>query len=442
MTLSEKFENHFTVSKLHELYSERIIYSGASGIDQLDQASFGKQIDEQIDILSRKVTDGSYTFTKYKLKLISKGRNKAPREISIPTIRDRLAMRSLCNFLTEVYRDTVTFQLPQNIIKSVKHEYVSGYSGCIKLDVADFYPSIRHKELMSRLGRKIRNPEIKQIIQSAISSPTVSVSRKNDSLSQRGVPQGLSVSNILASIYLINIDRRMNLKSNLKYYRYVDDLLILCDLKDAEEIAKLVISDFRKIGLKIHDPKQSPDKSSIGPLKGGFEYLGYKFAGGGLVTPRVGSINRLRESLISTITNYKYAKNKNKGFLLWRLNLRITGCVHDNKSKGWLFFFAEINDDSLLHSLDHFVNKMLKRFDIKITPKKFVRTHKELIHRKHETNYIPNFDSYSLEQKKSVLEDYFGLSVSRYSDQQVEFNFQKRITKQVKDLQIDIMDFS
>ncbi|MFC6671121.1 hypothetical protein [Marinobacterium aestuariivivens] len=86
--------------------------------------------------------------------------------------------------------------------------------------------------------------------------------------------------------------------------------------------------------------------------------------------------------------------------------------------------------------------KLTKRFDVKVTPKKFVRAFKELSHRKYETNYIPNFDGYNLEQKKAVLVDYFGLVIDKYEDNEIEFEFRKRMSKQVKDLQVDVMDFS
>ncbi|NYS80554.1 hypothetical protein HZS80_23170 [Halomonas glaciei] len=197
MRVSDIFLKHFSVEKLKAVFSDHIVYSRATGIDNLDQYAFRAQLDKQIEILNRKAIAGSYKFTKYKLKLVSKGRNKIPREISIPTVRDRIALRALCDFLTEIYQDEIGFELPQKIIKKVKIDSNgSRYNACIKLDVANFYPSIKHAELMSRLGRKIRNPSIKSLILSAISSPTVSVSMPSDMLSIRGVPQGLAVSNI------------------------------------------------------------------------------------------------------------------------------------------------------------------------------------------------------------------------------------------------------
>ncbi|WP_444958109.1 reverse transcriptase domain-containing protein [Microbulbifer sp. ZKSA002] len=442
MNISDKFKWYFSEENLKEVFVDHIIYSRATGIDNLDQYAFRSQLDEQVEILSRKVISGNYTFTKYKLKLISKGRGKLPREISIPTVRDRIALRTLCGFISEIFKDSVGFDLPQNVVRKVKADIESNrYEACIKLDVVNFYPSVKHAELISRLGRKIRNQNIKRIIASAISSPTVSVSRPSDLRLERGIPQGLAVSNILAAIYLSNIDKNLRSIEGVKYYRYVDDVLIFCSLKDAYKIIDLVVGKFKRVGLKIHDPKKFPEKSSIGPISDGFEYLGYKFSPN-LVTARAASVERLKESLVSIFTSYKYSKRKSKGFLLWRLNLRITGCIYENKSKGWLFFFSEISDESLLHTLDHYVKRLSGRFEVNVKPKKFVRAFKELTHRKYETNYIPNFDRYDIEQKGRVLVDYFELDIGKLEEDEINFEFKKRLSRQVKDLQTDVMDFS
>jgi RNA-directed DNA polymerase len=441
LSVRKRFEKHFSEASLEAIFSDHIVYSGATGIDNLDQYAFRRQLTEQIEILSRKALAGTYTFTKYKLKLVSKGRKKEPREISIPTVRDRIALRALCDFLGKHYKQTINFELPQNIVKRVKADVASGtYDGYIKLDVADFYPSIKHNELRSRLRKKIKNPEILEIIFRAITVPTVSRSRLTDQPSEKGVPQGLAISNILSAIYLINIDRFLVGLPGVSCYRYVDDVLIFCDLASAAAIAKLVISRFARIGLKIHDPIKMPAKSSIGSISDKFDYLGYQFENS-LVTARQGTVENLKSSLVAIFTSHSHSKNKNEQFLLWRLNLRITGCVFENKSKGWLFFFSEINDEALLHVLDHYVHKLCRRFNITVKPKRFVRAFKELSHRRYETSYIPNFDEYDLAQMKNVLVVYFGWDLSKRTDEEIEFEFHKRVGRQVRDLLVDIKDF-
>jgi retron-type reverse transcriptase len=405
--------------------------------------TFQIQADAQMEILSRKVLAGTYKFTKYKLKLVGKGRGRYPREISIPTVRDRIALRALCDFLSARFGPSIKSELPQNVIRNIKGDVKSGrYSGFVKLDVSNFYPSIDHEKLKSSLRKRVSTPEITSIIEEAISTPTVSKPRKfGDVRSSRGVPQGLAVSNVLASIYLINIDRKMGLRKDISYYRYVDDILILCDYSKVQEIARDVISQFKKLGLEIHDPIKTPEKSSIGQITNKFDYLGYEFNGHGLGV-RLASIERLKSSLVAAFTAYKYSSVKNQKLLIWRLNLRITGCVFENKAKGWLLFFSEIDDEQLLHSLDHYVKKLCERFNVEISLKKFVRAHKELLHRKRETKYIPNFDQYSHVEMRQALEDYFGFNCKGFSSKKIEYHFHKRIGRQVKDLLIDIGDFS
>lgn len=122
MTVRKKFNKYFSTEYLKKVFTDHIVYSRATGIDNLDQYAFRAQLDEQVDIVLRKISAGSYRFTKYKLKLVSKGRNKIPREISIPTVRDRIVLRSLCDFLTDIYQGTIAFDLPQNIIRRLKKD--------------------------------------------------------------------------------------------------------------------------------------------------------------------------------------------------------------------------------------------------------------------------------------------------------------------------------
>ncbi len=441
MSVRERFEHFFSEDYLRRVYQETVILSSASGIDNLSQKQFWPRLNDQIAVISRKVLGGNYQFTKYKLKLISKGRRKIPREISIPTIRDRIALRALCDFLAERYDGVVKFRLPQNMVRSVKEEMQSGnYTGFIKLDVSNFYPSIPHRELLRRLRKKIRNPEIIDFLESAISTPTVSKSRFSDEKEKSGVPQGLSISNILAAIYLTNIDKYFSIFPGIAYHRYVDDVFVLCNYKDIDNVVNEIIGRFRRIGLMIHDPAKAPEKSVIGRLGEKFDYLGYHFKGY-QISPREASIEKLKESLVSIFTSYKHSKAKSQGFLLWRLNLRITGCIFQNKAKGWMFFFSEINNETILHNLDRHVQKLLTRFEVAVSPKRFVRTFYEIKHSKYQTNYIPNFDAYSILQMTEVLELYFTKSTAGLTDEEVKYEFKKRIDKQVRDLLTDVQDF-
>lgn len=165
-TVRQQFDSHFSESNLSRIFLENIVYSGGTGIDNINQYTFRSQQEEQNGIISRKMISGEYQFTKYKLSLISKGRGNPPREISIPTVRDRVALRAMCDFLQERFEKSVSFELPQTVIKKIKSEIETGqYTGCIKLDVSNFYPSIVHDLLEKQLDRRLRlHPDIKSVI--------------------------------------------------------------------------------------------------------------------------------------------------------------------------------------------------------------------------------------------------------------------------------------
>lgn len=128
--------------------------------------------------------------------------------------------------------------MPQIIIDDIIKK-VSNYECFIKLDVKGFYASICQEELMMKLKRKIRKREILNLIEKAIKTVSISYPVKDKipiTERERGIPEGLPISNALANIYMIDIDKKYTVKHNISYYRYVDDILILVNEKDFNRI--------------------------------------------------------------------------------------------------------------------------------------------------------------------------------------------------------------
>lgn len=444
MSVFSQFNEQLSVENLIKIYTEQVRFSFATGIDNLSHNKFS---DDMVDILTsanQKTSTNSFKFTKYKLKLISKGRGKAPREISIPTIRDRIILRALYNFLAIRFTSCVQAKMPHDLVRLIKNDIASNkYQIFLKVDIINFYPTIDHTLLRANLWKRIQQENIISLVINAIKNPTVLISRKDDAYSEIGVPQGLAISNILASIYLSKIDKKYSNNQSIRYYRYVDDILIFCNNSNIEEIKYQLEIDFKKIKLKIHPfGTDAHAKSKVGTIfSSDVQYLGYIF-NGAKVTIKISSLEKLRNSLISIFTSYKHAENKDLNFLEWRLNLRITGCVVENKSRGWLFFFSEITEESILANLDRKLEELKARFSVTSQLKKFVRSFYEIKFNRHATNYIPNFDKYTIEQKKKTLSEYFGIKTAGLSDLKINYIFMSKIKKQVKEMEIDVGDFS
>ncbi len=435
----DKFEDYFSIDYLSHIYNLHIRNSNATGLDNTTHETFKRNLHSELSIISRKVVNGTYRFTKFKLKLISKGRGKTPREISIPTIRDRLVLRCLCNYLSFIFKDEVRFELPQNSIKKIK-ENLSKYNAYIKLDVSDFYPSINHYILLSKLSDKNIAASASELVSQAIKMPTVVISSKNDKNEQIGVPQGLSISNLLAYIYIKDIDAKFSKDESFLYQRYVDDILILCDKSVMPSLSEAVINEFKSYNLKIHPITSDSEKSKAGLISESFSYLGYQFTNREL-SPRQASTQKLKQSLAAIFTSFKYSRNKSVKFLEWRLSLRISGCIYQGKCKGWLFFFSEITSQNELFKLDLYMDTLSKRFGVKVNTPRFVKSFYEIKHNKYDSKKIVNYDRFDNDAMRHFLSETLMINVSELDDDRVEELFHKKLKRQTDELLTDIQDF-
>ncbi len=447
------FLNQFSFANLKKIYEESIEDGSAIGRDGISVNNFNEIIDKEINIIVRKVNSCNYEFTSYKEKLISKGANNPPRQISVPTIRDKIVLKFLSVLLAEIYPEHVP-KMPHPIIKEV-HRISSIRQGNFKylqLDIENFYPSIDHKILLRIIRRRIRYKQILNLIENAITTPT-GMKKTNENLNMQGVPQGLSISNLLSSLYLSDFDRKLkDLKknSNVDCFRYVDDILLI---GEEDKIEKLSISVPKllksKCKIKCHPIDDDNSKSRIVALSEGVDYLGYRFCKDEIEV-RESSLKKMFSNIIKIISTIKYSQNKEP--LIWKLNLRITGCQFLNKINqrnrriGWLFFFSQSKNTKQLKRLDAFVstqvNKVLKPNEKPPQLKHFVKAYHEIKFNLDNTDYIPNFDNFDDNQKKEVIDLFFPKLRNKQAKAITNLDqlFWKCIWREVRDLEKDLME--
>jgi retron-type reverse transcriptase len=427
-----------TFRTLNDIYFASVKYNSAVGIDRINTNVFEKNLANNISIIIKKSLNGTYTFSQYRQKLLSRGAQKYPRVISIPTIRDKLILKALFRILYSVYGIDSPFL--HNIVNNVNSAVSQGrYDSVLRLDVKDFYPSIRHDLLVAQLLRKIRKKEVLRLITNSICQQTVNKAiAEPKQFNSIGIPQGLPISNILANIYMLPLDQKFKKKSSLEYFRYVDDILVLCDKKRTEQIKNEITINCKNIGLILHD--DDPSKIYTGEICSGFSYLGYVFDNS-LVTVRKESLDNLRESIIKLLTSHKYSGKTDTKLLCWTLNLRITGCQFNEIKYGWMFYFSQINDLQLLGSLDHFVKKQLIGFGLDPNTakvKKFTKAYHEITKNIKYSRYIPNFDLFTQTEKSKVLGDVFGVNVAQLKAHEIEYQFRQKIFRNVRELEKDL----
>lgn len=100
-------QRHFSANSLSACFDQRF----NDGQTPKPDMSF-------FETLSRKCLDGSFRFSPYREKIISKGRNKYPRVLCVPSKRDQLVLRKMHDYLRDVYDDIVIQPNGGRIVKA------------------------------------------------------------------------------------------------------------------------------------------------------------------------------------------------------------------------------------------------------------------------------------------------------------------------------------
>jgi len=94
---------------------------------------------------------------------------------------------------------------------------------------------------------------------------------------KRGIPRGSSLSPLLGAFYLLDMDRRLT-RMDGEYFLFMDDILILAPTRWKLKKAIRVINQ-RLEELRL---EQHPEKTLIGMMGYGFDFLGYHFGTDGV----------------------------------------------------------------------------------------------------------------------------------------------------------------
>jgi len=357
----------FSPDELKVVFDASFAKSTGKGTDRLNGFQYAVRSAAELKIASTKCLNAQYRFSPFMETLKTKGRDKFPRLIGVPTIRDRVVLHQLNKFLAAVYPDRVPKNVASTYVRSIAADLNLKMSGDVWVcgtDVKTFYDSIQQDRLSRVLRKRIKFWPALRLVEHALVTPTVPKNTQRSRHAEyrlgKGVPQGLAISNILAAIYMDDVDKPM-LAMPVSYYRYVDDVLIF-GTEDAVQKALATFSSRLKYrGLSLHSI--SSGKTQIAPLAHSFGYLGYTFKWP-VITVRTATVERFLQSIAAKFSDYVHNKARRlekfeylsderlASIFLLELNERLTGAISGQKRYGWIAYFNQITDLSLLHRLD------------------------------------------------------------------------------------------
>ena len=147
---------------------------------------------------------------------------------------------------------------------------VSSNTFVFRTDVKSYYESINHEILLDKLSVYVKDKRIMNLLAQYVKRSVEYGGLFTDFT--QGISSGCSLSPLISSFYLYELDKVMEGKP-VFYRRYMDDVIVLSTSRwKLRKAIKTVNKHFEKLKLKQH-----PDKTTIGRIKAGFDFLGYQF---------------------------------------------------------------------------------------------------------------------------------------------------------------------
>jgi RNA-directed DNA polymerase len=173
----------------------------------------------------------------------------------------------------------------QQAVIEVQETLFRGRPEVVDADLADYFGSIPHAELMLSLARRIVDARVLHLIKMWLECAVEETddrgrkTRTTEAKDQRrGIPQGSPISPLLANLYMRRFVlgwKKLGLEQSLgtRIVTYADDLVILCRKGKAEQALQRMRELMGRLKLTVNEEKTRICKVP----EGTFDFLGYTF---------------------------------------------------------------------------------------------------------------------------------------------------------------------
>jgi hypothetical protein len=160
------------------------------------------------------------------------------------------------------------------IVRDV-HRQLHRYTFVLRTDVKAYYASISHYLLMEKLAVYIKDRNIMNLLWQYMHR-CVERGGLYQQI-QKGISRDCPLRPLMGAFYLTCLDEQFKAR-DVYYVRYMDDILILTSTRWKLRKAIKTLNQT----LSEHQLEKHPDKTFIGRIAKGFDFLGYQFSPAGL----------------------------------------------------------------------------------------------------------------------------------------------------------------
>jgi len=274
---------------------------GAAGVDDQtfeDIEAYGTE--RWLDELTQELKSQTYRPLPVRRVFIPKPGGQQ-RPLGIPAIRDRCAMMAAVVVLDPIFEadlqpEQYAYRKGRSALDAVRHVHKlinTGHVEIVDADLAGFFDSLPHSELLKSVARRVVDGAMLHLIKMWLKAPveeTDDRGKKHRSTRNRdegrGSPQGSPISPLLSNLYMRRFVlgwKKLGHEKRLGacIVNYADDFVICCRGRAEEALVTMRVM-MTKLKLTVNENKTRVSKLP----EDKFDFLGYTF--GRCYSPKTG----------------------------------------------------------------------------------------------------------------------------------------------------------